>query len=100
MSRTQSEYAVARVNADRYRDDGATPTGRRPIAFVDRAYDRARTPIGWRLRPLVTMRGSPSTVRPAPTAALASTKLFSVAEATRMLRAADPAAAPGTSAPA
>jgi hypothetical protein len=100
MPRAPSAYAVARVDADRYRLDGTTQDGTRPIAFVDRVHDRARTPTGWRLRPLVTMRGSPSTLWGSPAEALASTTLLSVAVATRMLRAADLAAAPDASAPA
>jgi hypothetical protein len=100
MPRTPSEYAIVRVTADRYRLDGATPDGVRPIAYIDRAYDRARKPTGWRLRPLVTMRGSPSTLWPAPADALASTKLLSVAQAAYMLGTADLAAMSGGSAPA
>lgn len=100
MPRTQSEYAIVRVTDDRYRLDGATPEGVRPIAYVDRVYDRARSPTGWRLKPLVALRGSPSTIWPAPAAALASTKLFTVATATRLLSAADVARAPAASAPA
>jgi hypothetical protein len=100
MPRTQSEYAIVRVTDDRYRIDGTTPDGVRPIAYVDRAYNRARSPIGWRLKPLVALRGSPSTIWPTPAEALASTKLLSVAQAAYMLRTADLAAMSGGSAPA
>jgi hypothetical protein len=100
MPHTTTGYAVSRVNADRYRLDRTTQDEPRPIAFAERAYDRARAPVGWRLRPLVSMRGSPSTLWPAPADALASTKLFTVTTAVHMVGAADLAAAPGASPPA
>ena len=90
-----SDYAIAPVHADSYRLDRTTPPGQGAAAFVIRGRDRLGNPLGWKLKPLVTMQGARSRVWPAaPDApdALASTKLMTARQAQAAIDAADAAA--------
>ena len=87
-----SDYAIARVHADSYRLDRTTPPGQGAAAFVIRGRDRLGNPLGWKLKPLVTMQGARSRVWPAAPDALASTKLMTARQAQVAIDAADVAA--------
>ena len=87
-----SDYAIARVHADSYRLDRTTPPGQGAAAFVIRGRDRLGNPLGWKLKPLVTMQGPRSRVWPAASDALASTKLMTARQAQAAIDAADVAA--------
>jgi hypothetical protein len=77
-------YVIVRVDDDRYRLDRTTPPGAGPAAFAERVRDRQRAPLGWRLRPLVTMQGSKSRIWPTAAEVFASTKLVTPGQARRM----------------
>ena len=87
------DYAIVRVHADSYRLDRSTPPAPGPAAFVIRVRDRLGNPLGWKLKPVVTMQGPRSRVWPAASDALASTKLMTARHAQAAINAADAAAA-------
>jgi hypothetical protein len=85
-----NDYTVIRIDADRLRLDRVMPPGFGAVAFIVRVRDRDGTRRGWSLKPLVTMRGSPSKVWPRPEEALASTTLLTIAAAKAVIRKACP----------
>lgn len=74
-------YTLRKTAEDRFRLDSHDGADARPIALVLQVIDRSGAPAGWRLKPLVVMRGSPSRIWPSPADALASTKLMKASEA-------------------
>ena len=81
-------YTVTRVNDAALRLDRATsPYGAIALALLN--HDRRGEPIGWRLKPLTTVRGSKSQLWPTPEEVFASTKLITAAKARAMIRAVD-----------
>jgi hypothetical protein len=74
-------YSLIRTDADSLRLDRHDGADRRPIAVIELKRDAAGEPLGWRLKPLVMMRGSKSRLWPSPEDAIASTALLSLREA-------------------
>jgi hypothetical protein len=82
-------YTLTRTNTDSLRLDRHDGPDRRPIALIRLARDRADKPLGWRLKPLVVMRGSRSRLWQSPEDALASTALLTLQEAKAAIARAD-----------
>jgi hypothetical protein len=82
-------YTLTRTNIDSLRLDRHDGPDRRPIALIKLARDRSDKPLGWRLKPLVMMRGSKSRIWPSPEDALASTALLTMQEAKAAIAHAD-----------
>jgi hypothetical protein len=92
-----NDYAVARVDDDRYRIERTTPPGIGTVAFINRVPDRTGGLLGWRLKPLVVMQGAKSRIWPSVADAIASTKLMTLKEArTAVAAAGKPSAADAT----
>ena len=80
-----SDYAVVRMHDGRYRLDRTTPPAPGPVAYAKPVPDRLGGHMGWKLQPIVVLRGSASMVWPTPADALASTRLLTAAAASRLI---------------
>ena len=83
------DYAVAQERDGAFRLDRVTEPFSGTAAFVKPVTDRLGHRIGWRLKPLVTMRGSLSKVWASPAEAIASTKLMALSQAKTAIAKAD-----------
>jgi hypothetical protein len=75
------DYAVAQERDGAFRLDRVTEPFSGTAAFINPVTDRNGHRLGWRLKPLVTMRGSLSKVWASPAEAIASTKLMTLGQA-------------------
>lgn len=91
-------YTVICIGKDSYRLDAEGPPPS-AVAFVNQIYDRSNMPIGWRLKPLVTVQGSKSRLWPTPEEAITSTRLMTAAKARRAIAAFQNSAAAAKGAP-
>ena len=82
-------YTLTRPDTENLRRDRHDGPDHRPIAVIKLARDRAGEPLGWRLKPLVMMRGSKSRLWPSPEDAIASTALLTLQEAKAAVARAD-----------
>jgi hypothetical protein len=81
-------YTITRVNDAVLRLDRATsPYGAIAFALLNR--DRRGAPVGWRLKPLTTVRGSKNQLWPTPEEVFASTKVITAAKTRAMIHALD-----------
>ncbi len=83
-------YAIVHVpdgcfRHGRYRLDRTTATFATSVAYAKPVTDQQGSLIGWKLQPLVVLRGSASTIWPTPADALASTRLLTAAAASRLI---------------
>ena len=83
------DYAVVRLHDGAYRLDRVTEPSPGPVANITLIRDRAGTPTGWRLRPLLVMQGSRSKIWTTPAEVVASTKLMTPGQARMAVKAAD-----------
>ena len=81
-------YTITRITDAVLRLDRATPPYD-AIAFALLNHDRRGAPIGWRLKPLTTLRGSKNQLWPTPEQVFTSTRLITTAKARAMIRALD-----------
>jgi hypothetical protein len=79
---------ITRITDAVLRLDRATPPYD-AIAFALLNHDRRGGPIGWRLKPLTTLRGSKNQLWPTPEEVFSSTKLITAAKARAMIHALD-----------
>jgi hypothetical protein len=77
-------YAIVPMPDGRFRLDRTTATSPSAVAYAKPVTDRQGTLIGWKLQPIVVLRGSASTIWPHPADALASTRLITAAAARRL----------------
>ena len=92
--RRNSDYAVVRLHDGSYRLDRVKEPAPGPAAKIVPIRDKAGAPLGWRLRPLLAMRGSKSKVWSTPAEVIASTKLMTPGQARAAVTAADTAGLP------
>jgi len=83
-------YAIVRMpdgrfRHGRYRLDRTIATSQAVVAYASQVTDRQGTLIGWKLQPIVVLRGSASTIWPHPADALSSTHLMTAASARRLI---------------
>jgi hypothetical protein len=78
-------YAIVRLSDGRLRLDRTTPTSPTTVGYAKPVTDRQGSLIGWKLQPIVVLRGSASRVWPTPADALASTRLLTAAAARRLI---------------
>ena len=78
-------YAVVREADGAFRLDRRAEPGAGPVAYIRPVLDRGGAPLGWRLKPVRTVRGSASKIWPTAAEALASTALLTLGQARRRL---------------
>jgi len=86
---TPKTYSVTQEADGSFRLIGLTGPAPGPVAYIRPVADRKGGPIGWRLKPLVTMQGSASRIWPTPAEALTSTKLLTPGQARTLIATAD-----------
>lgn len=91
-----SDYAVVRESDGAFRLDRRTPPAPGPVAYARPVTDRRGAVLGWRLKPVLTVRGSTDKVWGSAAEALASTALLTLRQAKEAVADADrPADAAG-----
>lgn len=87
------DYTIIRIDNNALRLDRTTPPYG-AVAFALLNHDRLRNSLGWRLKPIQTLRASKTRLWPSPEDAFASTKLISASQARAAIHALDKLASP------
>ncbi len=83
------DYAVLRTRDGRYRLDRIAEPVPGQVAFAKPICDRMGQQLGWKLHPTVMVQGSRSKIWNTAAEVFAATRLLTVAEARRLVTAAD-----------